>query len=276
MKKQMKLLGCVFLLLITSFMTACNDNGQSESYNYISAEDLKARIEAGDVESGKMVMIDSQTEEEFRESHLEGAIATFARPLESDEDFAKLDPALAKLQETDADIIILCPGGGSGATRPFDYFAENGIDEERMLILQDGVSNYVNTFPEDYLTSYISGAELVARLDAGDMDSGELVLIDSQTEEEFQTSHIPGVVATHARPLETDEDFAKLNPALDMINDTDQDIVLVCPGGGSGATRPFDYFVTNGINPHRLRILENGQNSFDSEFPEYVVFDGNN
>lgn len=51
--KKIKILGCVFLLLVALLMTACTDNGQSEYYNYISAEDLKACIEADDVESGK-------------------------------------------------------------------------------------------------------------------------------------------------------------------------------------------------------------------------------
>lgn len=51
-------------------------------------------------------MIDTQTEEEFYESHLEGVIAIFARPLESDEDFAKLEPVLAKFQKSDKEYIV--------------------------------------------------------------------------------------------------------------------------------------------------------------------------
>lgn len=151
MKRSYLKILSILTLAVMIFATACGSNVDEESYNYISPEEFKARLDAGDFESGDMIMVDSQTEEEYADSHLEGVIATHARPLESDEDFAKLEPALDAINSTDADVILICPGGGSGATRPFDYFSENGVDEDRMLILEGGQGAFNDAFPDSVI-----------------------------------------------------------------------------------------------------------------------------
>ena len=133
----------VFLAFVA---TACT---QDDSYNYISPAELKERLDAGEVEQGSLVVFSSQTEEEWESGYLPQAIPTFARPLESDEDYAKLEPVLDKVRGTDADMVVICPRGGSGATRPCDYLMDHGIDEDRLLILEGGQEAYNDEFPED-------------------------------------------------------------------------------------------------------------------------------
>ncbi len=145
MRKGLIATFCLVMFLVF-VATACT---QDDSYNYISPAEFKERLGAGEVEQGSLVVFSTQTEEEWESGHLPQAIPTFARPLETDEDYAKMDPVLDKVRGTDADIVIICPRGGGGATRPFDYFEEQGIDTARMLILEGGQEAYNDEFPGD-------------------------------------------------------------------------------------------------------------------------------
>jgi len=137
----------ICLVMFLAFVAAaCSQN---ESYNYISPAELKERLDAGEVEQGSLVVFSTQTEQEWASGYLPQAIPTFARPLETDEDYAKLEPILDKIKDTDADVVIICPRGGGGATRPCDYLMEQGIDEHRLLILEGGQEAYNDEFPED-------------------------------------------------------------------------------------------------------------------------------
>jgi thiosulfate/3-mercaptopyruvate sulfurtransferase len=137
---------CVTSLLVV-FVVAVGV-AQAADYNYISQADFKARLDAGDHENGKMAIMTSQTPEEYATGHLKAAFATFARPLESDADFAKLDPFLAKVKDTTEDIVIICPRGKGGATRPFDYFKKHGVAVERMYILEGGQGAFNAAYPD--------------------------------------------------------------------------------------------------------------------------------
>ena len=145
MKKGLWATFCLVMFL-AFVATACT---QDESYNYISPAELKERLDAGEVEQGSLVVFSTQTEEEWESGHLPQAIPTFARPLETDEDYAKLEPIKDKIKDTDADVVIICPRGGGGATRPCDYLMEQGIDEGRLLILEGGQEAYNDEFPQD-------------------------------------------------------------------------------------------------------------------------------
>lgn len=137
---------CVTSLLVAFMFTA--GVALAADYNYISQEDFKARLDAGDHDNGKMAIMTSQTPEEYATGHLKAAFATFARPLESDADYAKLDPFLAKVKDTTEDIVIICPRGKSGATRPFDYFKKHGISVDRMYVLKGGQEAFNAAYPD--------------------------------------------------------------------------------------------------------------------------------
>jgi hypothetical protein len=145
------LLGVCLLLLFLVSLAGCSKSESPEAveYNYIYPAELKARLDAGEIEAGTLTMVSSQTEEECATGFLPDAYLTYSRPLTSDDHFAKLDPFLDIAKNTEADIVIICPRGQSGATRPFDYFLELGINRDRMLILEGGQEAYNKEFPED-------------------------------------------------------------------------------------------------------------------------------
>ncbi|MCK8825076.1 rhodanese-like domain-containing protein [Fuchsiella alkaliacetigena] len=129
----------VVLLSMSLLLMACGTGGD---YQYYSAEELKDSLEGGE----SLILLDIQVEEEFEEHHIEGAIPTYAYPAQSEEDLAKLDSVLPDLESSQDPIIVICPGGGGGATGTIDYLVEQGIAADRMYILEDGQSAW--PYPE--------------------------------------------------------------------------------------------------------------------------------
>jgi rhodanese-related sulfurtransferase len=103
--------------------------------------------------------------------------------------------------------------------------------------------------------NYISAQSLQERLTAGQPTN----LIDIQVEEDFAKHHIKGAVPTYAYPVKNEADTAKLKTALDKVRGNNDPVVIVCPRGAGGATRTYDYLLTQGIAAERLQILEKGQ-----------------
>lgn len=103
--------------------------------------------------------------------------------------------------------------------------------------------------------NYISAAALEARLNAAQPTN----ILDIQVEEEYAKHHIKGAIATHAYPVKGDEDRARLAAAIAKIKANSDPVVIVCPRGAGGATRTYDYLLTQGIPAERLLILEKGQ-----------------
>ncbi len=130
MKKRMFL--CLILFVATLTLIACG--GRDEDYQYYSAEELKDSLE----QEESVLILDTQEEEDFEEHHIKGAIPTYAYPAQSEDDFYKFDSVMPELKDSSDPIIVICPGGGGGATRTIDYLAEAGIKEDRMYILEDG------------------------------------------------------------------------------------------------------------------------------------------
>lgn len=110
----------------------------SSGYQYVSADELNKRLQAGD----PMVLLDICPADQFAEGHIPGSIETNAYPTQTAEERGRLNKGLAALQAGNEDIIIVCPGGGGGARRTIDYYKGQGIDEKRMYILQDGLKKW--------------------------------------------------------------------------------------------------------------------------------------
>lgn len=107
-------------------------------YNYISAPDLQKRLES----KSPMILVDICVVEQFAKGHIPGAIETNAYPVETDEQRQGLAKALPQIQASTDDVIILCPRGGGGAKKTFDYYKSQGIDEKRLLILEKGMDKW--------------------------------------------------------------------------------------------------------------------------------------
>jgi thiosulfate/3-mercaptopyruvate sulfurtransferase len=112
------------------------------SYNYLAAEALKARIESKQA----LTLLDIQVEQEFGEHHIPGAVPTYAYPVKSDEERARLDGLLPQLQANSDPIVIICPRGEGGAKRSYDHLLGKGIAPERLVILEKGQEGW--PYPE--------------------------------------------------------------------------------------------------------------------------------
>lgn len=129
----MKLLSYVtlfFLFLSTSVYAA--------DYNYISPAKMKENLEA----KSDILIVDIQVEQEFKQHHIPGSMATHAYPVKSDVDKAKLDQAVAEYNSTGTPIVIVCPRGAGGAKRCYDYLKKHNVPEEKLAILEKGISGW--------------------------------------------------------------------------------------------------------------------------------------
>ena len=110
----------------------------ASSYQYISAADLKDKID----KNAQGLLLDIQVEGEFDEHHIPGAVATFAFPVKSDTDKEKLQIFIAQAKKKSEPITVVCPRGGGGAKRAYDYLKEQGVDESRLMILEGGQAKW--------------------------------------------------------------------------------------------------------------------------------------
>jgi len=131
---------CSVMLLITLFLTGIASADESK-YQYISASDLENRLTAKQPTN----IVDIQVEDEFTRHHIKGAIPTYAYPVKSDADHAKIDAKIERLKANTDPVVIVCPRGAGGAKRTYDYLLQQGISEERLLILEKGQSGWTCT-----------------------------------------------------------------------------------------------------------------------------------
>jgi len=106
----------------------------ADPYNYISAAALEARLTAKE----PIHLVDIQVEEEFAKHHITGATATYAYPVKTAAEKAKLLAVLTKINADKAPVVVICPRGAGGATRTYDYLLSQGVAAERLLILEKG------------------------------------------------------------------------------------------------------------------------------------------
>ena len=133
-----KIVSCFFVLLVLCVTVPAG----AFAYNYISPEQVKQNLAA----QSAMSLIDIQVEKEFTQHHIQGAVATYAYPVKSATDRAKLDASVAALKNNQDSAVIICPRGAGGAKRAYDYLAESGIPETRLFILSKGQAGW--PFPE--------------------------------------------------------------------------------------------------------------------------------
>ena len=107
-------------------------------YNYMAPKELKERINSND----DLLIIDIQVEEDFKLHHIPGSLATHAYPVKSSDDLIRLDPIVQLQQNDTRPVVIVCPRGAGGAKRTHDYLINNGIDRDRLWILENGMSGW--------------------------------------------------------------------------------------------------------------------------------------
>jgi thiosulfate/3-mercaptopyruvate sulfurtransferase len=106
---------------------------------YYTAEQLQKSMK----EKAPIHIVDIQPKEDFEKHHIKGVINTYAYPVKSDEDKAKLDKIIPVLEGDKEEIVIICPKGGGGATRTYEYLKDDKkIDEKRLFILEKGQAGW--------------------------------------------------------------------------------------------------------------------------------------
>jgi len=127
-----------FVLLCLSFICLFNVAAIFEIYNWVEPEQFKQWLEA----KKPMVLVDIQDKPAFAAHHFPGAIETNAFPVETDAERKRLDPAVAAAKKSDQEVVVLCPRGGGGAKRAYDYLKAQGVPEKKLVILTGGVDKW--------------------------------------------------------------------------------------------------------------------------------------
>lgn len=132
---MLKKLIFIFTVTLLASTGAWADLG---GYNYISASDLQERLQ----KKSPMILVDICVVEQFAKGHIAGSIETNAYPVETEEQRQSLAKALPQIQAAKDDVIIVCPRGGGGAKKTFDFYKSQGVDEKRLLILEKGMDKW--------------------------------------------------------------------------------------------------------------------------------------
>ena len=82
-----------------------------DPFNYITPDETRSKIESGEA----VTLLDIQIEDEYARHHIRGSLATYAYPVKSDAQKAKLDRVIPNLSTNTDPIVIICPRGGGGA-----------------------------------------------------------------------------------------------------------------------------------------------------------------
>ncbi|NLC28236.1 MAG: rhodanese-like domain-containing protein [Campylobacteraceae bacterium] len=118
-----------------------------KDYNYITAEETAELIRTA---PESIVLVDIQEKAGFDKEHLKGAVDTYAYPVKSAEDKAKIAAIMADIKP-DQKVIVVCPRGGGGADRAYDYLVENGINEANVFTLKGGQEKWPRAKISDVL-----------------------------------------------------------------------------------------------------------------------------
>ncbi|MCB2180499.1 MAG: rhodanese-like domain-containing protein [Desulfobulbaceae bacterium] len=128
--RTIALIPLFFLFLTTSVMAG--------SYNYVDQDTFKNWLES----SSPMNIVDIQVKEEFPKHHFKNAIETNAYPVKTDKERARIDKAVTAYKENNHKVVVVCPRGGGGAKRCYDYMKAQGVPEKDLVILKGGVEKW--------------------------------------------------------------------------------------------------------------------------------------
>ena len=116
-------------------------------YNYITAEETAALMRTA---PESLVIVDIQEKPGFNKEHLKGAVDTYAYPVKTDAEKAALAAVLPSIKPGQK-VIIVCPRGGGGADRAYDFYLENGISKDQLFTLKGGQEKWPRTKISDVL-----------------------------------------------------------------------------------------------------------------------------
>ncbi len=108
-------------------------------------------------------------------------------------------------------------------------------------------------------TTGLSGAQYISpETFRGWLAQNRSIIIDVQPYAAYVKGHFPDSYATFAYPVKTTEQKEKLDALLSVINQSEKPVVLVCPGGITGAPNARMHLLSRGVPNERLFILKGG------------------
>ena len=125
---------CAIFLVALALIGCGGKVKENAKYNYITADETAKLIRE---DASKIVLIDIQEKPDFEEEHLKGAISTYAYPVKTEDEKARLAALLPEIKP-DQKVIIVCPRGGGGADRAYDFYLSKGLKKEQLLTLKGG------------------------------------------------------------------------------------------------------------------------------------------
>lgn len=137
------------MITVLVFVACGGKVEQKAEYNYISADET-AKLMRED--ASQLVLVDIQEKGDFEEEHLKGAISTYAYPVKTDEERARLAALLPNIKDNQK-VVVICPRGGGGADRAYDFLLKSGIKKENLLTLTDGQYGWPREKISDVLVS---------------------------------------------------------------------------------------------------------------------------
>ena len=84
------------------------------------------------------------------------------------------------------------------------------------------------------------------------------LVVDVQTYGGYTQMHFPGSLPTHAYPVRTAEQKKRVESVIPAIKKTRKPVVLICPGGITGAPNARIHLLSKGIPNKRLFVLQGG------------------
>jgi thiosulfate/3-mercaptopyruvate sulfurtransferase len=91
---------------------------------------------------------------------------------------------------------------------------------------------------------------------------GKALVVDVQTYGGYTQMHFPGSLPTHAYPVRTPDQKKRVESVIPAIKKTRKPVVLVCPGGITGAPNARLHLLSKGIPNERLFVLQGGTAGF--------------
>lgn len=143
MKRTLTLL--LTLALSAALLAGCDSKPAAEStapdraddnieWQYITAEDTKAKLDAGE----PLIVLDTRTDDMYSAGHIEGAFHVPCFPVDTPELEEVLREAVPTLQESEDPIAVVCKTGNKGAKRAISLLIEEGVAADRLFILEGG------------------------------------------------------------------------------------------------------------------------------------------
>ena len=149
MKKRISGL-LIALAMLAIALTGCSNNDKKEEtkdraeadieWQMITPKDMKKVLETDDPTDYQI--IDIQPEADYAKGHLPNSISVPAYPVDTEELEKLVVDSADDFKEGDNPIYVVCPGGGGGAKRTISLLIDEGIDESRLFIVENGAKKW--------------------------------------------------------------------------------------------------------------------------------------